>query len=57
MRLCDRIQVLEAGNTIAVGTLAEVSSNPAVLAAYFGDAPTEIDTQPHSSISLAAKDD
>ncbi len=57
MRLCDRIQVLEAGNTIAVGTLAEVSSNPAVLAAYLGDAPTEIDTQPHSSISLAAKDD
>jgi branched-chain amino acid transport system permease protein len=57
MRLCDRIQVLEAGNTIAVGTPAEVSSNAAVLAAYLGDAPTEIDNGPHGKISITTKDD
>jgi len=37
MRLCDRIQVLVAGRTIAVGTPAEVSVDPVVTAAYLGD--------------------
>ncbi len=36
MRLCDRVQVLDYGKTIAVGSPDEVKSNPAVLAAYLG---------------------
>lgn len=37
--LCDRIVVLELGSQIAEGTPAEVWKNPAVMAAYLGDAP------------------
>jgi ABC-type branched-subunit amino acid transport system ATPase component len=37
--LCDRIVVLELGVEIANGTPAEVWKNPAVMAAYLGDAP------------------
>jgi branched-chain amino acid transport system ATP-binding protein len=36
MRLCERIQVLDHGKTISVGTPAEVRSDPAVLTAYLG---------------------
>jgi ABC-type branched-subunit amino acid transport system ATPase component len=38
MRLCDRVQVLETGRTIAVGTPSEVAEDAAVRAAYLGDA-------------------
>ena len=37
MRLCQRIQVLNYGQTICVGTPEEVRSDPAVVAAYLGD--------------------
>ncbi len=36
MRLCERIQVLDYGKTITIGTPAEVRSNPRVLTAYLG---------------------
>lgn len=37
MRLCHRIQVLNYGRTICIGTPDEVRSDPAVVAAYLGD--------------------
>jgi branched-chain amino acid transport system ATP-binding protein len=36
MRLCERIQVLDYGKTISIGTPAEVRADPAVLTAYLG---------------------
>ena len=36
MQLCERIQVLDYGKTIALGTPAQVGSDPAVLTAYLG---------------------
>jgi branched-chain amino acid transport system ATP-binding protein len=36
MRLCERIQVLDYGKTISIGSPAEVQKSPAVLAAYLG---------------------
>ena len=36
MRLCERIQVLDHGKTISMGTPAQVRSDPAVLTAYLG---------------------
>jgi len=42
MRLCDRIQVLATGSTIAIGTPAEILADPAVAAAYLGDAAADL---------------
>ncbi len=36
MRVCERIQVLDYGKTISIGTSGEVQSDPAVLKAYLG---------------------
>jgi len=42
MRLCSRIQVMEAGRTIAIGTPGEISVDPAVSAAYLGDSAADV---------------
>jgi len=36
MKLCDRIQVLDQGRTIALGLPREIAKNPAVVEAYLG---------------------
>lgn len=43
MRLCDRIQVLDHGRTIALGTPTAVRSDPAVIRAYLGTGGEEHD--------------
>jgi branched-chain amino acid transport system ATP-binding protein len=43
MKLCDRVQVLDHGRSICVGTAKEVRSDPAVLDAYLGHG-AEIET-------------
>jgi branched-chain amino acid transport system ATP-binding protein len=41
MAVCDRIQVLDEGRTLAAGTPAEIRGNLDVAAAYLGDTPVE----------------
>ncbi len=42
MQLCERIQVLDQGRTIAVGSPEEVANDPAVIEAYIGGAETGV---------------
>ena len=43
MDVCDRIQVLDQGRTLAEGTPAEVRANLDVAAAYLGESPVQED--------------
>ena len=49
MEVCDRIQVLDQGRTLAEGTPAEVRGNLDVAAAYLGEAPV---TEPRDAAEL-----
>jgi len=37
MELCERIKVIDFGETIAEGSPAQIRSHPAVISAYLGD--------------------
>ncbi len=41
MKLCDRIQVLDQGRTIAVGPPRRIAEDPAVIQAYLGGPSTK----------------
>jgi ABC-type branched-subunit amino acid transport system ATPase component len=42
MELCDRIQVLDQGKTIAISRPDEVANDPAVVEAYLGGASASL---------------
>jgi sulfate-transporting ATPase len=46
MGVCDKVMVLDFGTLIASGTPEEVRSNPAVIAAYLGDATDDAPARP-----------
>jgi ABC-type branched-subunit amino acid transport system ATPase component/branched-subunit amino acid ABC-type transport system permease component len=55
MRVCDQVVVLDFGNLIASGSPQEVSSDPAVIAAYLGDeTDAEADGEAVSSPAAAS---
>ena len=50
MNVCQRIQLLDYGRTIAAGTPEEIANNPQVIAAYLGsDDDTDSDDAKHES--------
>jgi sulfate-transporting ATPase len=53
MEVCDDVLVLDFGHRIAAGSPAEIRNDPAVIAAYLGEAEPEDDDQP-VEVSVAA---
>ena len=44
--ICDRVQVMQTGQTISVGSVSEVRNDPVVRAAYLGATDDEVDDSP-----------
>jgi branched-chain amino acid transport system ATP-binding protein len=44
MKVCERIQVLDYGRTIASGLPQEIANNPQVITAYLGTEATDDET-------------